>query len=118
MAVSGEYVAEIQKDNSILRQKLEQETAKREFAEHERDGFIEQLGQAEARIAQLESAVPWTIYGDNLTATILRKQAEAVENFVREEGASWPTTLAKGLNAAGRQYAQRLRAQADAAEKN
>lgn len=36
------------------------------------------LEQAEARCAELESAVPWTIYGDNLTATVLRKQAEAV----------------------------------------
>ena len=46
-----------------------------------------------------------------------RVQAEAVEEFAKEEGLSWPTTLARGLAGAAKQYAQRLRQQADEAER-
>jgi len=50
-------------------------------------------------------------------AAILRLQAEAVESFAKDEGMSWPTTLARGLAAAAKQYAQRFRQQADEAER-
>ena len=49
-----------------LCQQLEQEQHKREFAEHERDGFIEQLEQAQARVAQLEES-GMELYGAILT---------------------------------------------------
>jgi hypothetical protein len=50
-------------------------------------------------------------------AAILRLQAEAVEAFAKDEGMSWPATLARGLAGAAKQYAQRLRQQADEAER-
>lgn len=70
------------------------------------------------RIAQLESAVPWTIYGDNLTATVLRKQAEAVEaeakRLKNDNAEHWldRNVVVKHLES----YAQRLRTKADKLE--
>lgn len=67
-----------------------------------------------ARVAQLESAVPWTIYGDNLTATILRKQAEAAEEGIvyalRTVGNVDPFEV--NIHKFANDYAQRLRQQA------
>jgi len=71
---------------------------------------------AQARVAEMEA-------DDNALdkmrgAFIIRKQAEAVEAFSEYEGSSWPATLAKGLSAAAKQYAQRLRQQANELERN
>lgn len=68
--------------------------------------YAEVCGQ---RIAKLTPA--------NARAWLLRKQAEAVEAFAEDEGRRWPTTLARGLVAAAKQYAQSLRQQANEAEK-
>ncbi len=82
-----------------------------------RDAIEKQLEQAQARVAELESAATQKRIDALNSAFILRKQAEAVEAFAKDEGMSWPTTLARGLAAAAKQYAQRLRNQADEAER-
>lgn len=76
------------------------------LTDEQQEPFAKQFAELQDCIAALSSE-PY----------VLRKQAEAVEAFAKDEGMSWPTTLARGLAAAAKQYAQRLRQQADDAER-